>query len=60
MNTGTDYGWISHPVFTSGATDDKTHGSDHFTDFESRIESFFGSAKNKQNKTFFFFFILKA
>ncbi len=30
---------------TSGATDHKTHGSDHTTDFESRIGSFFGSAK---------------
>ncbi len=29
----------------SGATDHKTHGSDHITDFESRIGSFFGSAK---------------
>ncbi len=32
-------------VCVSGATDHKTHGSDHTTDFESRIGSFFGSAK---------------
>ncbi len=32
-------------ISTSGATDHKTHGSDHTTDFESRIGSFFGSAK---------------
>ncbi len=32
-------------IFISGATDHKTHGSDHGSDFESRIGSFFGSAK---------------
>ncbi len=32
-------------LLTSGATDHKTHGSDHGSDFESRIGSFFGSAK---------------
>ncbi len=37
--------WVSSFVAISGATDHKTHGSDHTTDFESRIGSFFGSAK---------------
>ncbi len=32
-------------ILTSGATDHKTHGLDHTTDFESWIGSFFGSAK---------------
>ncbi len=43
-------GYIHNPVklfwvLSSGATDHKTHGSDHTTNFESRIGSFFGSAK---------------
>lgn len=32
-------------VDSSGATDHKTHGSDHITFFESRIGSLFGSTK---------------
>ncbi len=29
--------WLFKFMFISGATDHKTHGSDHITDFESQI-----------------------
>ncbi len=45
--------WLLKFMFISGAMDHKTHGSDHITDFESRIASFFGSAKNKQTSLVF-------
>ncbi len=38
---------FKHALNNSGATDHKTHGSDHTTDFESRIGEFFGSEKKK-------------
>jgi len=43
-------------VFDSGSTGLKTHSSDHITDFESRIVSFFRSAGKK---TFAFINYLK-